>query len=330
MYNTYKMTAISLVGTSHIRQVNVPQDLLAIADLIEICFASTLDEDGRDYLRQLRWTARDVTYLSWLQGAAERITSPLYGFVWEEEGRIVGNLSLIPLYRRGKIIYLIANVAVHPDFRRRGIGRKLTQAALEHLRQRGVETAWLQVRDDNPAAYHLYLSLGFVERARRTTWLGRPCLGPVHQMIEGVTIHRRRASEWEQQLEWLRQVYPPDVAWNLPLNVGRLSPSPWHKILRFLRGEGQEHWSALQGDLPVGFLSWETTRSAADSLWLAAPLEREEQAILALLPHARAALAHRGRPLSLNYPAGRAGEAFLRAGFSHHQTLVWMSINLSH
>ncbi|RPJ49686.1 MAG: GNAT family N-acetyltransferase, partial [Chloroflexi bacterium] len=122
--------AVTQVISSYIRKVNIRQDLLAVADLIELCFANTLDEDGREYLRQLRWTARDMNYLSWLQGAAERISTPLYGFVWEENGQIIGNLSLIPLNRGGRLVYLIANVAVHPDHRRRGIGRLLTQEAL--------------------------------------------------------------------------------------------------------------------------------------------------------------------------------------------------------
>jgi hypothetical protein len=69
-------------------------------------------------------------------------------------------------------------------------------------------------------------------------------------------------------------------------------------------------------------------RSASDALWLAAPPEHESEAILALLPYARAALTGRGRSLSVNYPAGRASAAFLQAGFTHHQTLVWMSISL--
>jgi len=323
------MTAISVISTSHIRKVNVRQDLPAVADLIELCFATTLDEDGRNYLRQLRWTARDMAYLSWLQGAAERISTPLYGFVWEEDERIVGNLSLIPLFRRGKIIYLIANVAVHPDYRRRGIARYLTQAALAHLQERGVDVAWLQVRDDNPAAYHLYWSLGFVEVARRTTWVGSPGFWLTRQLPEGVTVQRRRSQDWNQQAAWLRRAYPPEIAWNLPLNYARLSPEPWQQLLRFLRSELQENWVARLGELPIGFLTWEPTRSSSDTLWLAAPPERENRAIMALLPYAREALAHRKRPLSLNYPAGRAGDAFLRAGFSHHQTLVWMSVSLN-
>ncbi|MBE0699740.1 MAG: GNAT family N-acetyltransferase, partial [Anaerolineaceae bacterium] len=298
------MTVATFQPTTHIRKVNIHEDLLAVADLIEICFASTLDDDGRDYLRQLRWTARDASYLSWLQGAAERISMPLYGFVWEENGQIAGNLSLIPLYRRGKVFYLIANVAVHPDYRRRGIGRQLTQTALDHLRQRGIDSAWLQVRDDNPAAYDLYRSLGFTERARRTTWLASttpPYL--LRHLTDGITIHPRHSEDWRQQSAWLRQVYPSEVSWNLPLHPARFSPGLWNRILSFIRGEEQEHWTARRGSDPIGFLTWEPLRTSTDLLWLAAPVQEEELAILSLLPYAREALSYRRRPLSINYPA---------------------------
>jgi ribosomal protein S18 acetylase RimI-like enzyme len=300
---------------------------MAVADLIEICFATSLDEDGRDYLRQMRWAARDYTYLSWIQGAAERIASPLFGFVWEEDGRIVGNLSLIPLTRRARLYYLIANVAVHPNYRRRGIGRQLTQAAIEHLRERGLETAWLQVREDNPGAHQLYRSLGFVDRAVRTAWLtGRGA--PRGEMPPGVLVTRRRPQDWDVQQALLRHAYPPEVAWNLPLQVGRFSPAPLGMLWRWLQGETQMHWVARAGERPLGFLSWEPMRGSADSLWLGADPEREHESVLALLLRARADLARRNRPLTVNYPAGRAVQAFAQAGFVANQTLVWMSIDL--
>lgn len=323
------MAAITYDQPGHLRKVNVRQDLLAVADLIEICFSTTLDEDGRDYLRHLRMAARDTLYLAWLQGAADRLTTPLYGFVWEEAGRIVGNLSLIPLYKPGRVYYLIANVAVHPEYRRRGIGRQLTQAALDNLRQRGVQIAWLQVRDDNPAAHHLYQSLGFVERARRTTWLAGSLPPQVQrQPVEGLSIGARRSQDWEFQAEWLKQAYPPEVAWNLPFNLARLSPDPWNSFLRFLRNETQQHWMARQNGTAVACLAWEPLRFSSDVAWLGVDPRAGSQAVSALLLHARDSLARYHRPLSVNYPAGQAGEAFLRAGFSNHQTLVWMSVEL--
>jgi hypothetical protein len=141
-------------------------------------------------------------------------------------------------------------------------------------------------------------------------------------------VHARRASEWELQSDWLQKVYPPEILWNLPLTPSRFSPDLWHRLIGFFQGDVQQHWTALRGDQPQGFLSWEPMRTSSDALWLATPLENEEQAIQALLPAARENLASHRRPLSLNYPTGRASEAFLRSGFSHHQTLIWMSMNL--
>ncbi|MCS7197072.1 MAG: GNAT family N-acetyltransferase [Candidatus Bipolaricaulota bacterium] len=54
-------------------------------------------------------------------------------------------------------------VAPHPDYRRKGIARRLMEAAIEHIRQRGGELALLNVRADNVPAYLLYRRLGFIE-----------------------------------------------------------------------------------------------------------------------------------------------------------------------
>jgi predicted N-acetyltransferase YhbS len=312
------------VTTSPIRRVNVRQDLLAIADLIELCFASTLDVDGREYLRHLRMAARDTQYLSWLQGAAERLSTPLYGFVWEEQGRIIGNLSLIPMYRGGRLIYLIANVAVHPQFRQRGIGHQLTQRALEYLRQRGVQSAWLQVRDDNPVAYRLYRATGFIERTRRTTWQSLDEHAALPILPDGLVIGARHAEDWEVQQRWLEHTYPPEITWNLPLNIRRLSPGLINQLVLLFSNEAQQQWAIRRGRQVLGFISWTATRSASDALWLATSPENEDEVVQPLLAHARLALARRGRSLSVNYPAGRANVAFERAGFTAHQTLVWM------
>ena len=61
---------------------------------------------------------------------------------------------------------LIANVATHPDHRRKGIARTLTEQVMQHARQRGVDALWLHVRADNPGAVQMYSDLGFVERAQ--------------------------------------------------------------------------------------------------------------------------------------------------------------------
>jgi ribosomal-protein-alanine N-acetyltransferase len=59
----------------------------------------------------------------------------------------------------------ILNVAVHPDHRRKGIGRSLVEALVA---SGGREEALLELRASNTAACALYKDLGFQEVGRRS------------------------------------------------------------------------------------------------------------------------------------------------------------------
>ena len=155
---------------SQLRSFDVRKDLDAVANLVETCFADTLDEDGRRYVNHMHAASRNPGYLRWAMAVAENTPMPFSGFVWEENGYLAGNLSLIPYKYRGRRCYLIANVAVDPAYRRRGIARALTNAAIEHARTRAIDEVWLHVRSENTAALNLYQSLSFKEQAQRTTW----------------------------------------------------------------------------------------------------------------------------------------------------------------
>jgi RimJ/RimL family protein N-acetyltransferase len=63
----------------------------------------------------------------------------------------------------------MSNVAVLDDYRGRGIGRSLVETAIDAVLQRGGHTVYLYVREDNPAAVHLYSSVGFVAVDRLTS-----------------------------------------------------------------------------------------------------------------------------------------------------------------
>ncbi len=77
--------------------------------------------------------------------------------------RVVGYLCL---WEIGHEIH-ITNLAVHPDWRHRGIGRALLAAALAEGVARGVALAFLEVRPSNAPALALYGSLGFQVIGRR-------------------------------------------------------------------------------------------------------------------------------------------------------------------
>lgn len=68
----------------------------------------------------------------------------------------------------------IANFAVSPEFRRRGIGRKMMERVLWEAEERGVTNLILSVRESNLPAIKLYTSCGFVEVYRRKNYYRQP------------------------------------------------------------------------------------------------------------------------------------------------------------
>ena len=61
----------------------------------------------------------------------------------------------------------IATIAIHPDFRRYGYGKKLLAEALRQSIQRGAILATLEVRENNLLAQQMYTKFGFTIVGRR-------------------------------------------------------------------------------------------------------------------------------------------------------------------
>jgi ribosomal-protein-alanine N-acetyltransferase len=79
-------------------------------------------------------------------------------YIAEIDGRIVGYILFWLLPDEVDI----HNVAVHKDFRRRGLGRRLLERAVSEARGRGSSRITLEVRKSNLAAQKLYESMGFI------------------------------------------------------------------------------------------------------------------------------------------------------------------------
>ena len=61
----------------------------------------------------------------------------------------------------------ITNIAVHPDFRRQGIGEQMMRFAFKKARELGATKMTLEVRLSNHGAQALYRKLGFQDRGIR-------------------------------------------------------------------------------------------------------------------------------------------------------------------
>jgi aminoglycoside 6'-N-acetyltransferase I len=78
-----------------------------------------------------------------------------------DDGVVVGMISAVDYVHPDKARQLWINeVGVAPSHRRRGIGRRLLDAMLEHGRSLGCTEAWLGTEDDNVPARGLYESAG--------------------------------------------------------------------------------------------------------------------------------------------------------------------------
>ena len=68
----------------------------------------------------------------------------------------------------------ISNVAVHPDFRGKGISRKMLDILMREAREDGVQAFTLEVRAGNEIAIGLYESLGFRTEGVRRGYYDHP------------------------------------------------------------------------------------------------------------------------------------------------------------
>jgi ribosomal protein S18 acetylase RimI-like enzyme len=314
--------AIPSPAQGHLRRLDMRRDLAKVADLVETCFYDTLDPEGKQYLKEMRRAAQNASLLGWAGRMIEEAPMPPSGYIWEEDGRLVGNLSLIPIHVLGKRGYMVANVATHPDYRNRGVARMLTSAALEHARNHNAACIWLQVRDDNPAAIHIYETTGFKERLRRTSWYSGSNLEE-YIPPAGIKVMKRCSDQWVLQFDWLKRLYPPELEWHIQIDWNLFRQDLWGKLYRLINLEFPQQWIVEDDAELKGVLTWKHTGGYSDPLWLAIPEQVNDEAILALLSKARRHI-RQIQPLSLNFPAGLAVDVFRKAGFYPHQTLIWM------
>ena len=82
----------------------------------------------------------------------------------------------------------INNVAVRPEFRRRGVAAQLLTAALSQGRVQGAGFAFLEVREGNTAAQGLYRRAGFAVTGRRRGYYSQP--------VEDALLMSRTLETW--------------------------------------------------------------------------------------------------------------------------------------
>ena len=206
-----------------IRAVNMQTDLRPLADLIELVFADSMDSGGHSAIRAMRCLSRMKYGLNLFSRLNELALGIRLGFVYIADGRLVGNVSIYPASYPKDLgaAWILANVAVHPAYQRRGIAHRLVDASLQMIRRRGGRQVILQVDYDNRAAQRLYEGHGFIyERAwrlwRRSSFINAPL--PPRRNFH---IARLPADEWRAEFALAQAVRPNSrggLGWLMPLH----------------------------------------------------------------------------------------------------------------
>ena len=125
------------------------EDIDAAAQLEQVCFSDP-------------WTPAMLK---------ESLENPLYCFFVDEEAGVVrAYAGMFSVLDEGNI----ANIAVFPEYRRKGIGEALLSALIQYGTERGLSVLFLEVREGNLPALSLYRKLGFTETGYRSNYYHDP------------------------------------------------------------------------------------------------------------------------------------------------------------
>jgi ribosomal protein S18 acetylase RimI-like enzyme len=147
-------------GGRAIRPMNPFRDWNAVSQLLRVVFQSDVSSGSLPILPDWPWLRRLTPVINFFELLGMDAPEQMLGYVWEEDGRIVGNATL-GLADAQRSFWLLSNVAVHPSYRRRGIARALVDTVLEETRRHGGAYLTLQVHTDNVGARALYERTGF-------------------------------------------------------------------------------------------------------------------------------------------------------------------------
>jgi ribosomal protein S18 acetylase RimI-like enzyme len=141
-------------------------DLDALIEIATVAFAAEYAAQGGtpdDFAREIRQAARG-------RMIPLKLLTKLAGYQWgvlvaETDGRVVGCGGYM-----GKEQIELNNLMVHPDYRRRGIGRALLQARLERLREMGRSLTTASILSTNEASLGNIRKQGFDLFDEYTLW----------------------------------------------------------------------------------------------------------------------------------------------------------------
>ena len=103
-------------------------------------------------------------------GIIETLKRNGHYFICEVDGKIVGHGGFTTVLDEGDI----TNIAVRPEFRRKGLASKILEAMISSASEQNLSFLTLEVRSQNTPAISLYEKYGFTVRGERKNFYREP------------------------------------------------------------------------------------------------------------------------------------------------------------
>ncbi|MGQ9848771.1 MAG: GNAT family N-acetyltransferase [Aggregatilineaceae bacterium] len=229
-----------------LRPFRLPADLDVIITLLPPSFQYPENEawnirqdEIEGMVDSLRGIRRLWPVVRLLQALHPPLRDALCGFIWEEDEQPVGLTNIIRMGNTDR--WLIGNVAVLPEYRRRGIARRLVEASVAYARERGAASVVLDVIAGNEPAYRLYESLGFVHYDDRYELNCAPAaLLADLPLPDGYRLTPCPQHNWRPRYELARRITPEAVRRYLPVEEGHFRQPFLMRLIAplFLKAEG--------------------------------------------------------------------------------------------
>jgi ribosomal protein S18 acetylase RimI-like enzyme len=319
-----------------LRPINLGTDLGQLADLMEACF--NMDETGRAVIRELRMISTGGRLAGFLLGMERLLGNLQQGYVWVEDGRVIGNTSLSPAnypreFGKGSII---SNVAVYPEFRRRGIAATLVEKSLERSREQGNRFAVLQVDAVNEGAQRLYERLGFRVERSFTRWQRHSRFATPSPLLQMPRLWLRPPEAWKAELELAELVRPNrlgGMGWLRPTNPRLFRPGWLWTLLNSFVGSSTESYVVYRDESQrsgiIGAVRLMSSFGSADRLDLLVHPFHAGKLEEPLLNYILRRLDGRRQHTVIEHPADDQATAVILANyaFEARQTLVNMRLD---
>ncbi len=323
-------------AASGLRPFDPLRDLRPAAELIELAFGDALDSAGRQMLREMRTLSSVLGPLFWLVGASGSPLADFYsGYVWLEEGEIVGNVTVHRHYR-GRRGWFISNLAVHPQFRRKGIATRLVKAGIDFARAKDARRISLEVKAENRPARRLYSGLGFTEidSVTKMRMSRPPTATPL--TLQKAQIKLLQRAEGQELFRLAQEALSPEAQEILPLRESDHRQSALRRLITglgdLLKGRLAFRFAAYSQGRLAGLLTLRTGAFlAVHSLSLMVHPDHRGEVEESLLTHALCTLeGRRWQPLVAEiHPSYRlAIEAFDQYGFAESETMQLLTLSL--